>query len=184
MLLGCQQDGAKQGSAAEEWVRLRRLGGAHSANPFLPLLFSQKSALKNSVLRRLPQRSSPRRRVPRASRAVTSVRERSAEQRGSKGRKKKQLLSREFDLLQGRRAFINKVPGSHALSSRRSSVTSPVSALRHMRTHSWTHTDIQTHSWTHSSGCTHTDTHSDRQTHGHKHSWIYIHSHEHRCTHS
>ena len=97
--------------------------------------------------------------MPRASGAVTSVGERSAEQQGSKGRKKKQLLSGEFDLLQGRRAFINKVPGSHALS--------PVfcyQSFLHLDTYAHTHGHTQRHM--HTLMDTHRETHM-HTTHGH-----------------
>lgn len=45
MLLGCQQGGAKQGSAAEEWVRLRRWG-EHT----LPTLCFPFFSLRNQLL--------------------------------------------------------------------------------------------------------------------------------------
>ena len=86
--------------------------------------------------------------VPRVSRALTSAGERSVQQEDSKGRKKKQLLSREFDLLQGRRAFINKGPVSHALL--------PVLLLPVLSLRLDTHIDAHTHGHTQTHTCGHT----------------------------
>ena len=56
MLLGCQQGGAKQGSAAEEWVRLRRWGST-LCQPFpSPSFLSDISCLPTASSSLTPSR--------------------------------------------------------------------------------------------------------------------------------
>lgn len=77
------------------------------------------------------------------SRVLTSAGGEVSSARRLKREEEKQLLSREFDSLQGRRVFINKGPVSHALLP---VLLLPALSLRfdthtHQCTHSWAHTD-------------------------------------------